>query len=324
MALADNRKWISLLTGIPEAELQEVIPMTTAGILEARAAFDFSSLNQDLPQLHDIHRVSIRRRGDWELGADILVPKGQGPFPTILYLHGGGWCVGSAEGARWPAARLAAAGYVVVNLDYSLAPERPYPAAVEDVIYAARWLGGNIEKFGGDPGRTIVSGDSAGANLAAAGIVALLGERGEAPTLDEGDLKGVPASVIGTLLFSGVYDFSLTTQEPGAFAGWAEVLWYQAYLGPHYLKRMRDPLVSPVFSSQIAHMPPTYLSCGSYESLIGQTLALARILCWQNTPTTVSIVPRQDHLFHYAEKRGGPAVTQEYERIFQWLVEVTR
>ncbi|MFQ5948341.1 MAG: alpha/beta hydrolase, partial [Acidimicrobiia bacterium] len=194
MAHRSNKNWLSLLVGpsqaIPRTGSVEEIP-------SARAAFDFSWLNSDLPEVHQLHEgVGIRERRDGALTAEIYVPAGTGPFPTVLYLHGGSWCVGSPEGARRPAMRIAEQGYVVVNLDYRLAPERPFPCALEDCLYAARWITRNIDRYQGDPLRLIISGDSAGANLSAAVIVVLAGI--DHP-LDEGDLEGVPVRFSGAL-----------------------------------------------------------------------------------------------------------------------------
>lgn len=91
-----------------------------------------------------------------------------GPLPIVLNLHGGGWCLGSPEQSEWLASNVAAqAGAVVVSPTYRLAPEHPYPAAVEDAWAALRWVHAHASEWGGDPARIVVMGDSAGGNLAA-------------------------------------------------------------------------------------------------------------------------------------------------------------
>lgn len=88
--------------------------------------------------------------------------------PIVLAFHGGGWCWGSPEQSRWMAGRIAArVGAVVVAPAYRLAPEHPYPAAVEDCWRALRWVVANAGDLGADPARIAVLGDSAGGTLAA-------------------------------------------------------------------------------------------------------------------------------------------------------------
>nr|WP_235736579.1 alpha/beta hydrolase [Nocardioides alcanivorans] len=88
---------------------------------------------------------------------------GAGPRPTVLHLHGGGWVIGDLESHDQPCRRLARdTGAVVVALDYRLAPEHPFPAAVEDALAAAREIAADLATYGGGD-RFGVAGDSAGA-----------------------------------------------------------------------------------------------------------------------------------------------------------------
>lgn len=97
-----------------------------------------------------------------------VTPHGSGPFPVLVWIHGGGWVIGSADESVATARDLAAgAGCIVVSLDYRLAPEHKAPAAVDDCIAATRWVLDHGAEIGGDPSRVAVGGDSAGGNLAA-------------------------------------------------------------------------------------------------------------------------------------------------------------
>ena len=315
----DNNNWLSLLVGRP---VELPIPKSVDEIADRRARLDFSGLNVDLPEMAEAHeRVVLRERDGVPLTAEIYVPKGEGPFPVLLYIHGGGWCVGSPEGVRRPTMRIADEGYVVINLDYGLAPEHPFPWALEDTVYAARWAVAEAERYSGDAGRLIIGGDSAGANLTAAAIVFLNGSGEE---IDEADLAGVPVTFKAALLFFGVFDFPLALQEPGSNAGSVEVRWNQAYLGPHFLRLHRSPLVSPVYAPNLDRFPPTYLSCGDEDSLLGHSLVMTKALTQANVPTTLSVVEGVDHAFSYVEHLLPEAVTPEFERIFAWLKKHTR
>jgi acetyl esterase/lipase len=105
-------------------------------------------------------------------------PPGPAGLPAVLLLHGGGWVFGSVRSHDHVARRIAAGtGALVVSVDYRLAPEHPYPAAVDDCWAALEWLAGHAAEVGADPARIALAGDSAGGNLAAA-LTLLARDRG--------------------------------------------------------------------------------------------------------------------------------------------------
>ncbi|MFO0851180.1 MAG: alpha/beta hydrolase fold domain-containing protein [Gemmataceae bacterium] len=100
--------------------------------------------------------------------ARVYTPQGTGPFPVLVYWHGGGWVLADLDGYdATPRALCNAAGCVVVSCHYRQAPEHPFPAAPEDAFAAYQWVLGNAASVGGDPKRVAVAGESAGGNLAA-------------------------------------------------------------------------------------------------------------------------------------------------------------
>src|SRR5579862_1860359 len=129
-----RESWLKKLLG---DAFQGGPPITSIEMIPARrAALRLDALNRELPDLSEIvEGVVLRERRDDALTAEILVPRGPGPFPTVVYMHGGAWCVWNARDVRRIAAQIATRGYLVVNVDYGLAPEHPYPCAVEDTIY---------------------------------------------------------------------------------------------------------------------------------------------------------------------------------------------
>ena len=117
---------------------------------------------------------------------------------VVAYFHGGGWVQGDLETHHGLCARLAFhSGAIVVAIDYRLAPEHPFPAAVEDCFAAYRWLRSHAAAVGGDPGRVAVAGDSAGGNLSA--VVSLLSAS-----------EGVAAPTCQVLIYPAL-DFALET-----------------------------------------------------------------------------------------------------------------
>ena len=292
------------------------VPRSLEDVVAGRRRFSLAHLNVDLPEMAEVHdEVVLRERQGTGLTAEIYVPPGEGPFPAFLYIHGGAFCLENSEDVRRLAMRFAAQQYVVVNLNYGLAPEHPFPWAVEDCVYAARWIARNISEYRGDGSRLVISGDSAGANLSAATIIALGGFDHE---LNEGDLAGVPARFSGAVLFYGPFDSLLGFAEPGQLIGVTEVMWHHAYMGPHFLHHVRHPLASPIYAPNLDAFPPTYLSCGHEDPLLPHTLAMTRALAHAGVATTVSILPKTAHFFAQFDAALSQ-VEPELQRIFSWL-----
>jgi acetyl esterase/lipase len=108
-----------------------------------------------------------------QIPARVYTPTGNGPFPVIVYYHGGGWVIGSKEVYDGGARGLAKmANAVVVSVDYRLAPEHKFPAQHEDAFAAYQWAVKNAASIKGDPRRVAVAGESAGGNLAVATAIA--------------------------------------------------------------------------------------------------------------------------------------------------------
>ncbi len=167
MATEQDREFLKQLAGFKPPE----------SVAELRAALDTFApmLNADAPEIGALAKdVELRPR----LAADIAVPKGAGPFPVIVYLHGGGWVAGSPRTHRKLAMQFAERGYLCINVDYRLAPENPFPAPLDDCVFAIKWAGRNAARWNGDARRIAVGGDSAGGNLTAAAPAAERGALG--------------------------------------------------------------------------------------------------------------------------------------------------
>ena len=109
--------------------------------------------------------------------ARLYRPEGDGPLPLVIYLHGGGWMLGSIDSFDTVLRALAnASGAMVLSVGYRLAPEAPFPAGLEDATCAVRWAAAEAASLGADPGRLAIAGDSAGGNLATVAAKRLRGE----------------------------------------------------------------------------------------------------------------------------------------------------
>ncbi|MGH7864534.1 MAG: alpha/beta hydrolase, partial [Candidatus Binataceae bacterium] len=148
-------------------------PMTSVEELRAALATFAPMMNQNLPEVGAFHdNVELRAN----LRADVSVPKGDGPFPVVVYLHGGGWVAGSPKSHQKLGMQFAESGYLCINADYRLAPEHPFPAGLDDCVFAIKWAADNAKRWNGNASRLAVGGDSAGANLTAASLAALAAE----------------------------------------------------------------------------------------------------------------------------------------------------
>jgi acetyl esterase len=290
--------------------------VSVEAIPERRAFFDLGQLEIDPPAGVTLHTdVLLRQRGETALTAEIAVPAGAGPFPAIVYLHGGAWCVWNAATVRRFTMRLARAGMLVISVNYGLAPEHPFPWAVEDAVYAIRWAAHHAADHDGDPASIAVGGDSSGANLAAAALVFL---NGYAAELDEGEYAGDPVGVSAALLACGSYDFPQRMRERPTTPGTTEIMSNLAYLGTHFLSRARNPLVSPVYAPNLNRFPPTYLSVGDEDSVLHQSLRMTEALAGADVPVTLSVVSGGDHECLLLGDEV-PFVYQESARITSWL-----
>lgn len=153
-----------LLAGLAS---QGVRPLEELELDEARELLETFALLQapgrDLARVQD---TTFPAPGG-DRPARVFVPHGEGPFPVLVWLHPGGWVAGSIAMADEPCRALADdLGAIVVAPSYRLAPEAPFPAAIEDAQAAVAWAADAIASFGGDPARIAIGGESAGANLA--------------------------------------------------------------------------------------------------------------------------------------------------------------
>jgi len=316
--MADAPEWMKLLMG--EEIFRHPVPSEVTQIPAWRELLDFSGANTPLPADVSSETINLPGPAGRTLSAEVYRPATDGPHPLMLYLHGGGWCVGSAASVRRMAMLIAAQGYLVVNLDYSLAPEAQFPVPVEDCLAGAWWCAEHNAELGGDGGPLLIAGDSAGANLAAAVIIAAT----DTTALEQAGLAvptGLAPEFAGALFNYGVFDFPLLMQTPGSYQGSIEVRYNMAYLGNNFLAHHWSPFVSPIFAPHLERFPPTYLTCGNSDDLLGHTLAMSAALAQAGVATRLSAVPQMDHAFLQLDQEFT-AATAELNRIYGWLEEL--
>ncbi|MBI2889440.1 MAG: alpha/beta hydrolase [Nitrospirae bacterium] len=239
-----------------------------------------------------IHRnIAYRDTGDDVLHLDVVAPKDEGPFPVVVGFHGGAWIVGVKENLHQVAAALARRGFLVVVPQYRLAPRYAYPACVEDVAAVLKWVRSNVHRYGGNPERVGVFGDSAGGHLSAYAAVLLSNGLGPVGSRHNGDLAKVSAAVH----WYGVFDFRKFARVP--YRRTEQIL--HSVFGPEGPEREAAMLeASPRMHLDRARVvPPTLLFCGTMDPLFTQSRSYARDLVEQGRDVHFEIFPGSIHGF---------------------------
>jgi acetyl esterase/lipase len=211
------------------------------------------------------------------------------PHPLLVYYHGGGFTYGDLETHDGVCRILCRhAGAHVLAVDYRLAPEHPFPAAVEDARAALRWAFANAGALGADPERVGVGGDSAGGNLAA--VVSQLAAR-----------DGGPPPVLQLLIYPAT-DFSRRRRSRELFGeGFlltnSEMDWFETnYLGAERT-HARDPRASPLLAEDLSGLAPAYVVTAAFDPIRDEGEEYAEALRQAGTPVTLRRFPGFIHAF---------------------------
>lgn len=253
-----------------------------------------------------VARIEDRRilaGDDVTVGARVYTPEGgDGPFPGVVYFHGGGWVIGDLETHDHLCRAMAkGSGAVVVSVDYRLAPEVRFPAAAEDCYAATRWVAAHGAELRIDPARLAVAGDSAGGNLAAV-VAQMARDRGE-PRL------------VFQLLLCPVTDYGFDTASYRENAdGYLLTKNAMAWFWHHYLSdpavEGRDPRASPMRAESLAGLPPAHVVTAEYDPLRDDGEAYAARLREAGVPVTHQRYDGQIHNFFamgHVLERGAAA-----------------
>jgi len=265
---------------VVRAHLAKLPPSDSLTVAERRAQYERAEKVFPTPAEVKVERVTAPA-----VPAEWLRPPGAVAGRVVLYLHGGGYVIGSPRSHRHLAAAIATAGQAsALLLDYRLAPEHPYPAAVDDATAAYRWL---LDQ-GIAPGRIVIAGDSAGGGLTVATLLALRDARLPRPA------GGVCISPWVDLTCGGASYRTKAEADPIVKeASVGEMA--RAYLGA---MPPRTPLASPLFAD-LRSLPPLLVQVGSDEVLLDDAVQLADRAKAAGVDATLEVWDRMIHVWHW-------------------------
>jgi acetyl esterase len=233
-----------------------------------------------------VESVSIPSTGAM-IPARLYAPDRRRRYPLLVYFHGGGYVKGGLDECDVFCRNLSSiAQHVVVSVDYRLAPEHPFPAALDDAIAAASWACVHRAELGATTAPAVICGESAGGNLAAA---TSLHARSDSRI-----------ALRHQVLLQPVLDFALTfpsiAMKPSeCLVPREDLAWYyETYAGDH---DVRDPRISPLYAADLAGLPPTLIIAAEYDTLRDEAEAYARRLEAAGVPTRYSCYPGMIHGF---------------------------
>ncbi len=268
-------------------------PYETLSPAEAREFYLAARLvtNPEPPELKSVRPLSIPSPAG-SIPARIYTPirlrTADGLAPCLVFFHGGGWVIGDLDSHDVVCRKLADEGeLIVISVDYRLAPEHKFPAAVDDAIHATKWIAGNAKTLGIDAGRLMVGGDSAGGNLSA--VVAISARDGNGPAIS------------GQVLIYPATDFAMThpshrEPETSILLTHSVIRWFR----DHYLNGAADVSdwrASPARAKTLIGLPPAYVLTAGADPLRDEGDEYAQRLKEAGVPVTYRHFPGQFHGF---------------------------
>jgi acetyl esterase len=247
--------------------------------------------NPEPPELKSVQPLTIPSPAG-SIPARIYTPmtlrQTAGLAPCLVFFHGGGWVIGDLDSHDVVCRKLADAGQlIVISVDYRLAPEHKFPAAVDDAIAATAWIAANAGQLGIDASRLCVGGDSAGGNLAAVVSIAARDRNGPA--------------ISGQVLIYPATDFAMThpshrEPETSILLTHSVIRWFS----DHYLNVAADATdwrASPARAVTLAGLPPAYVLTAGADPLRDEGNEYAQRLKDAGVPVTYRSFPGQFHGF---------------------------
>lgn len=294
-----------------------------AGLTPEEAREKFKALfaagsQDDLPKVRSAEDIPVDGSGT-SIPARLYRPETDEPVATIVYFHGGGWMVGDLDCYdRQARLQCEQVGAAVLSVNYRLAPEHPFPTPFEDCLAATRWASENAASLG-ISNRIAVSGDSAGASLAASVALA---------SRDEGfdlavQLLNYPATDLVGAYRSRSENAKYPSREENA-EGYFLTLGAMQWFAENYVpdeEQLEDPRVSPLMASDLAGSPPALICTVGFDPLRDEGRAYARALEEAGAQVVLRHVPNLIHGF-LGLGRVSPAAREAARRVCEDLKDM--
>lgn len=270
------------------------IPFPQLTAVQARADFDASSplLDVDPPALAFERQLSLPTRDGDAIAARLYAqrePDAQNPAPVLLYMHGGGFVVGSLDSHQPLCRGLAAdSGAAVLSIDYRLAPEHKFPTAFEDAVDALAWIGREGEAAGLDACHVAVGGDSAGGTLAAALAIEAKADR------------GLPQPVLQVLAYPGLSSRQTSESYNQYGSGFLLERDTVDWFFRQYLRNDSDRddwRFAPLAAHDLSGLPPALVVLAEHDPLVDEGRDYAARLRAAGVPVDLQIYPGMIHEF---------------------------
>ncbi|WP_439576474.1 alpha/beta hydrolase [Elioraea sp.] len=269
------------------------LPLPIAREIQEEVGCDFArggpEMAETIERLPQVHGRYMLVRCHYPVAAP--------PLPVLVYLHGGGWMWNSIyTHDRLIRSYAAASGLAALAPDYSLSPDSRFPTAVEECVELVHWLVRRGAEWGVDPGRMVLGGDSAGANLAVATALKLRDSGGPMPR--------------GLLLNYGVYDSDLTRPSYRAYATGHMLtaakmkLFWDAYAPTP--EAQADPIAAPL-RADLRGLPPALMHVAELDVLHDENIVMAERLKAAGVETSITVYPGMLHGFLRALEYVGAA-----------------
>jgi len=308
MSLAPRTaEWLAMLHRIDAPRLHE-LPVAAARHSYDKLMYAYAGPKEAVASVAEL-RLERREHEGGALTVRLYRPAGSGDeaLPVLLWLHGGGWVLGSLDNYdHWCRALANACGAAVCALDYRLAPEHRFPAAVDDTWFALRWLAREASSLGLDGGAISIAGDSAGGTLAAA--TSLLARDAGGPTLQRQILIYPAVDLLGDYPSAQRYGV-------GHFLEQDALHWF-AHQYLETLADREDWRASPLLADNHAGLPPTLIINAECDPLADQGMAYARVLEACGVPVR--------HVVHVGMTHGYVTMFKLFDEARAALGEIAR